>query len=209
MNWTNIKHHRGFTLVELMVTLVMSSLVIGGLYQFLIKQRRTVTNQRMKANVQSLSQIAFFVIGRDIRRAGSNPLGWGTYAAGEPIVFEEATQNRIVIRADLDGDGDVEDDTEEKVAYEYVDSTEDADTEPDHIRRQAGDQLVIENVRNFEFCYWLVGGYWDCNPDSTEIALIRKVRMKMEAGTGRINQDTGQEDTKELEMIIRPRNFDM
>ncbi len=210
--WINANGTKqGFTIVEILVTLVMASLILGALFSFLIKQRRTVKFQRLKANVESVSQIAFFVMGRDIRRAGSNPKGWGAFVAGEPIALEQALSNRIVIRADLDGDGDVEDDSEEKVSYEFVDSPDDDDSVPDHIKRQAGDQLVIENVKNFRFDYFLSGSGWDPDGDlvSGQEPLVRIVKMTLLAGTGRVNPDTGQEDTKEIVMEIRPRNFDM
>jgi prepilin-type N-terminal cleavage/methylation domain-containing protein len=202
---------RGFTLIELLIVLVLTSLVVGGLYSFLGKQRGQTKIQRLRADVESAAQIAFFIIGRDIRRAGSNPKGWNSgyyeYEAGQAISFESPTQDRLIIRADLNGNGNVEAGTDELITYEYLDDPDDADTQKDHIRRQAGNQLVIDNVRAFDLCYWMVGGYWDCAPPDP--ATIRKVRLRLVAGTGRVNPGTGKEDTKEITMIVRPRNFDL
>lgn len=190
-----------------MVVLVLAGITLSALLTFVGRQRRHVLTERLKADLESMAQISFFIIGRDIRRAGSNPHGWGTFLAGEPITFEEATHNRIIIRADLNGDGIISSGTDERVIYEYVDDPDNPDGIPDQIRRQSGDNLVITNVKSFEICYWMMGEYWDCNP--ADPAIIRKVRLRIEVGTGRINAKTGLEDTKTIQSIIRPRNFDI
>ena len=202
-----IRKVSGFTLIELLVVLILTSILVSGIYTFLIKQRRTVSTQRLRADIESMAQISFFIIGRDIRRAGSNPLGWDTYEPGEAIAFEEATANRLIIRADLNGNGNVETNTDERVIYEFVDDPDDPDGVADQIRRQAGNQLVIQNVKTFDLCYYMVGNYWDCNP--ADPTVIRKIRLHLVAGTGKINPNKGIEDTKEITQIIRPRNFDL
>ena len=72
----------GFSLIELMLVVVLAGLLGSSIYGFLNKQRRSSTRQRLKANIESMTQISFFIIGRDIRRAGSNPQG----IACDPIV---------------------------------------------------------------------------------------------------------------------------
>src|SRR5262245_25799120 len=74
--------HSGFSLIELMVVLVISSVVIGGIYTFVGRQRKMSTFQRLRADTESIAQISYFIIGRDIRRAGSNPAGALGYEAG-------------------------------------------------------------------------------------------------------------------------------
>ena len=141
-----------FSLVELMVVLLVAGILTAGLYSFLGQQRKESATIRLRADLESMAQITFFIIGRDIRRAGSNPKGWGAYAPGQPIMFEQASSDRLIIRADLNGDGVVEHDTDERIIYEYIDDPTNPDGVPDQIRRQAGDQLLIENVHAFGFC---------------------------------------------------------
>lgn len=194
--------------------LLISSVLVMSLYGFLNKTRRAASTQRLRANIESLTQISFFMMGRDIRRAGSNPKGILGVSQGTAIPLGTATATTIRIYADLDGNGAIAPNSEEDITYEFIDDPLNPDGVPDQIRRQSGNELVIENVQAFDLCYQLASGTgpydpsdpsWDCNP--ADPALIRKVHMRLEAGTGRINQDTGTEDTKEIQMDILLRNF--
>src|SRR6185503_13164962 len=107
----------------------------------------------------------------------SNPKGVLGTSMGNPIPLAQATGTRIEIKADLNGDGVIAAGGEEDVIYEYIDDPLSPDGTADQIRRQAGDQLVIENVRAFVLEYQLASGFWTSSP--TDTTLIRKVSMKM------------------------------
>lgn len=196
----------GFSLVELMVTLVITAVIIAGIYTFVSKTRKTSVVQRLRADTESIAQIAFFIIGRDIRRAGSNPAGAMGYSVGAAIPIGLASSDQIQIFADLNGNGMLDPNTDENISYQYLDDETKPDGIKDQIRRQAGNQLVIENVRAFDLKYKLVGtDVWLSSTPSPE--LIRVVRLYMKAGTGRTNPNTGVEDTKEIQMDFMLRNF--
>jgi hypothetical protein len=195
-----------FSLVEMLVTLVMTSVIVAGIYTFVSKTRKTSTIQRLRADTESIAQIAFFIIGRDIRRAGSNPAGAMGYSAGAEIPIGLASTDRIQLFADLNGNGSLDAGTDENISYEYVDDPSKPDGVKDQIRRQAGNQLVIENVRAFDLKYKPVG-YTSWIPSTSSPELIRVVRLHMIAGTGRMNPNTGSEDTKEIQMDFMLRNF--
>lgn len=200
----------GFSIVELMVTLIMASVIIAGIYSFVSKTRKTAVVQRLRADTESIAQIAFFIIGRDIRRAGSNPAGAMGYSAGAEIPIGLASSDQIQIFADLNGNGSIDSgaDSEENITYQYVDDDTNPDGVKDRVRRQTpgGNGLVIENVRAFDLQYKLVGTTtWVSSTASPE--LIRVVRLHMIAGTGRTNPNTGSEDTKEIQMDFMLRNF--
>lgn len=198
-------------MIELMIVLVVSSVIVAGIYKFLNKERRVSTTQRLKADTESISQISFFIIGRDIRRAGSNPggvlgLGNGYTAPGAEIPLSVAQNDFIQILADLDGNGSIQTNSDENITYQWVDDASNPDGVKDQIRRQSGNQLVIENVRAFALSYQLSGNTtWI--PSTASPASIRIVRMYMKVGTGRINPDSGVEDTKEIQMDYMLRNF--
>ena len=193
----------GFSLIEIMVVLVIGSVLIGGLVMSVNRGRRTYKKQRLKANLETLTQISFFVMGRDIRRAGSNPGGAMGFDVGAPIPLAQASEDRIVILADLDGDKTITSNTEEQITYEFIDS--DSDGIKDEIRRQSGNELVISNVKDFALEYQMASGGWETNP--LDPALIRKVKLYLKAGTGKFDPDTGEEDTKEVSSVIMLRNF--
>jgi prepilin-type N-terminal cleavage/methylation domain-containing protein len=196
----------GFSLVELMVTMVVTAVIVAGIYNFVSKTRKTSVVQRLRADTESIAQIAFFIIGRDIRRAGSNPGGAMGYSVGAEIPIGLASSDQIQIFADLNGNGVIDASTDENISYQYLDDASKPDGVKDQIRRQAGNQLVIENVRAFDLKYKLVGtSTWVSSTPSPE--LIRVVRLYMKAGTGRPNPNTGLEDTKEIRMDFMLRNF--
>ena len=198
---------KGFTLTELLVVAVVASFVAVGIFTFLGKQRKFTKFQRIRADLESVAQISFFIIGRDIRRAGSNPAGALSFTAGAPIPLAQALPDKIEILADLNADGSIDPDSDEQVTYEFVDDPDNQDGVPDQIRRQAGNDLVIENVRAFDLCYQLASGGWECSPSVSQLALIRKVEVRLLAGTGRVDPNTGKEYTKEVKMNILLRNF--
>jgi prepilin-type N-terminal cleavage/methylation domain-containing protein len=195
-----------FSLIEMMITLIIASVIISGIYAFIAKTRKTSVIQRLRADTESITQIAFFIVGRDIRRAGSNPGGAMGYSAGAEIPIGIASNDQIQLFADLNGNGSVESGTEENITYQYVDNPDSSDGIKDQIRRQSGNQLVIENVRAFDLKYQLVGTTtWVSSTNSP--SLIRLVRLYMKAGTGHTNPNTGLEDTKEVQMDFMLRNF--
>jgi prepilin-type N-terminal cleavage/methylation domain-containing protein len=194
----------GFSLIELLVVLVISSLLVGGLFGFLKKERSTSTQQKLIADTESLAQIAFFIIGRDIRRAGSNPGGALGYSVGADIPVGIAAANQIQIYADLNGNGSIDAGTDENITYQYTDG--DGDGIADQVLRQSGNNLVIKNVRAFDLSYQLVGTTAFVSSTNSP-SLIRVIRLHMKAGTGKVNQDTGTEHVKEIQMDYMLRNF--
>ena len=132
-------------------------LTIAG-YNYFSKQERRFVSEKLSGDVKSISRIAFFIIGRDIRRAGSNPSQAvpaalsGTAAA--PIPLAIAQPDQIEILSDLNGDNDT-DDPDEDITYIYVDSNGDGVKDqvrrgPDCARRK---RSVIDNVTNFALSY--------------------------------------------------------
>ncbi|VAX29907.1 hypothetical protein MNBD_NITROSPIRAE03-1600 [hydrothermal vent metagenome] len=61
---------RGFSLVELMIALLITALVMGGIYTTFVVQQRSFTSQDQVAETQGSSKIAFDMIVNDIRNAG-------------------------------------------------------------------------------------------------------------------------------------------
>lgn len=189
-----------------MVTLVATAFLVSALYTFLIRQRKAATTQVLISNTESMAQLAFFIIGRDIRRAGSNPVGAMGYSAGAEIPIASAGSDAIQILADLNGNGSVESNTDENVTYQYIDDTANPDGVKDRVMRQSGNNLVIENVRAFNLYYQLAGSTTWVTTTNTP-ALIRMVRLNMKVGTGKINAQTNVEDIKEIQMDYLLRNF--
>ena len=95
--------NKGFSLAELLVVMLITGFMLSGLISFFVRQQRVLKGQRLVADMQSLGFIGFFIIGRDIRSAGSNPTGMPTMN-----VFPVATDHEIRMVSDLNGDGVLE-----------------------------------------------------------------------------------------------------
>ena len=200
----------GFSLTEILVALVLGSLISVAAYNYFKKQERKFVVEKLSGDVQSISRIAFFLIARDIRRAGSNPAQAVSSAlsgqAAAPIPLPVAEPELIQIQADLNGDGDVLD-TDEDITYQFLDSPDDDDAVKDHIKRDpsVGNQIVIDNVQNFHLSYILASGSEVEYPSPT--SLIRKVRIQLTVNAGRNNPETGEPITQTYETVVKLRNF--
>ncbi len=101
----------GFTLVELMITMVISGIIAGALYSTYLVQQHSYTNQEAVAEMQQNIRAAMMVMSRDIRMAGYDPKN----SAGAGFTF--AKHDACAIKEDLNGDGDCND-SRENIGYD-------------------------------------------------------------------------------------------
>jgi type IV pilus assembly protein PilW len=94
---------RGVTLIELLVTLVISSIVVAGIYRVFIAQSKAYTVQDQVAEVQQTVRSALDILLRDLRMAGydddspNSPIAITT-----PIVYPVADSSITVSYAYFD-----------------------------------------------------------------------------------------------------------
>ncbi len=99
---------QGFTLVELMVSMLLGTFLIGGVIGVYIANSRTNQVNEQMAQVQQASQISFQLLGRDVQHAGYSgcanivaaqvvnmltPLPWWANWVGGLVGFESAAPN--------------------------------------------------------------------------------------------------------------------
>lgn len=198
------RNQRGISLVEIMVVLVLVSVIMGAVYYIFNRSNQRMRSQSMIADVQTVGAIAFFMIGRDIRRAGSNPAGALGYDVGAPIPFGVAESTRLQIFADLNGDGDILDDDED-IIYEYIDYDSDI-AGNDTIRRTAGINITyITNVYNFHINYVLTNGVITEVP--APVSDVRMVELMFVVGTDQRDPTTNAVVTRAFETTIGLRNY--
>ena len=152
----------GFTLVELLITMVISGIIAGALYSTYLVQQHSYTNQEVVAEMQQNIRAALMLMSRDIRMAGYDPVG----SAGAGFVFATASKLNITVdlnedgdlvtKNDLNGDGDTDDpgetsdDAGENMTYELYTPTGASFTA---LHRRVGGQAVAENIQAIEFQY--------------------------------------------------------
>ena len=113
---------KGFTAVELLVSLAILSMTLGSIYSLYMSFIRTCTKEGVKVHVQQWVRSSLDMMIRDIRLAGLDPTGSDNFG------IVAISPQRIQFTADRDMDGQVDsadktdgiDDTDmEYVAYEY------------------------------------------------------------------------------------------
>jgi type IV pilus assembly protein PilW len=140
---------RGFTLVELLMTIAISGLIIAALFSFYWTQQDTAEAQRDVAIIQQDVRGAMEVLAKDIRMAGYDPLtknngaGFIAQSVGADAFFlyggttqclpggsscsraDDITTDalRIAFSGDMNGDGEVKNidanHPQEQIAYAY------------------------------------------------------------------------------------------
>jgi hypothetical protein len=198
------KSQSGISIVEVLIVVLLISIIMSGMFFIFNRSTRQLRSQSMVADIQTVGSIAFFLIGRDIRRAGSNPAGALGYDVGAPIPFGIADSTHIQILADLNGDGDVSDE-EEDITYEYVDNDPDIVGNDTIERTSGGATTYITNVYDFELQYVMSNDVYTSAP--TPYSDIRMVVLRFEVGTSQRDPVTNQIVTKSFEATIALRNY--
>ncbi len=131
---------RGFTLVELLVAMAVSSIVLGTIVVFFTLQNRSYTRDTATADLQQVVRAAIDFMSDNIRMAGLDPLQTGDFG------IEAAGADGITFTADLDMNGQIDVSNSERIAYalngNQVQQTVGAVTEP-----------LVDNVTNIAFTY--------------------------------------------------------
>ena len=179
---------KGFTAVELLVSLAILSLTLGSIYSLYMSFIRTCTKEGVKVNVQQGVRSSLDMMIRDIRLAGLDPTG--TDAFGIIAV----TPQRIQFTADRDMDGEMDgadvsdgiDATDmENMAFDYDGNS----TVTMSLYKADGtlelSDTMVENVTDLSF------EYFNSDDDTTSVLEdIRtvEIRMTIQKPSGRDGQ---------------------
>lgn len=230
------KSHRGLTIVELMIAMVMGLVVLSAVLELFIHHNRTNSAQQEVAYAQQNVRAAMELMARDIRGAGYNP----TDTAGFSGIVA-ADDDYIEIQADLNGDGDTSDpesgdpdyaaaptapdetDPQENITYKLDNLTllrgqrianPATFTEASPAQWTAQDVTLIEDVTGFQLGYVL----WDGSSITTldppgspltaaQLEQIRTVILRLSVRTENVDRDTGSYRTRNLVSRVRVRNM--
>ncbi len=188
----NITRHnkcdeRGFTLVELMVTLFLSTIITIILYYAYQNQQKIYKSQESVVDMQQNARAALFLISEEMRMAGYDPLG----IANASIVDTDDNPTSIRFTQDLNEDGD-DDDANEDITI-FLDNTDDlGDTPGDNctlanpcIRRDfdgpGGNaaQPFMNNIDFFELVYTLDSGLITRDPADSALNEIKTIQINI------------------------------
>ena len=105
------RHARATSLVELLVGTALALVVLSALTAAVGTGARLLIASGARGEAEDTAQLALEALTFDVRRAGWDP------AASGLVAVREADADRLVLAADLDGDGAVDDASEETAAY--------------------------------------------------------------------------------------------
>jgi len=123
----------GFTIIEVMIAMVISSVLVTAVYQTFHSQQRSYTMQSEAAAMEQNLRGALYLLTRELRSAGYNPtraitndIGFVTTfpAPNNQFVVNYATDNSTVaFTLDNNGNGVIDPNSNEQIAYRFNNAT--------------------------------------------------------------------------------------
>jgi len=153
----------GFTLVEMLVTLLIISIISGAAYSMFASLNRSYTTQSVASAVQQRVRAALDYMIRDIRMAGLDPLRTG----GIGVVSATPTAFRFTADKNMDGDTN---DAAEDVTYSVAGGNL-------QLIDDQGTDILSQYVTNSSFTYFDEDGVVTTNiPDIRSVEIIMTIR---------------------------------
>lgn len=176
-----MNYNKGFTLVELMVTLSMTGIIVAAVYSTYTLQQKTYIAQDQVVEMQQNNRVAIFHMVRELRMAGYSPQD------NDDVTITAATLSGISFKQDLNEDGDAAD-ADESITYGFT-ATEDNDNNGvvnssmgvTSLRRNSGGGLqeIAENIQAIEFLYNLDNGIRTTSPSNAQLDDIRSITISI------------------------------
>jgi len=154
----------GFTLVELLVTLAVSSIVLAAVVSLFTSLSKSYTKENVTADVQQVARAGVDFMAQSIRMAGLDPNQSGDFG------ITDAEANRITFLADLDLNGSLAG-TGETIIYFLA---------GDELQSNLGAVSLVENVIDLTFTYLAADGSILAAPvAAADLAAIRTVQIEL------------------------------
>lgn len=99
----SMHNKKGVTLIELLVVLVISGIVIGGVYRVFISQTKAYSVQDGVAEIQQDVRGAMEIMVRDIRMAGFQSRSFGSAAIADTPIVPPLSNNSITVNYEYAG----------------------------------------------------------------------------------------------------------
>ncbi len=201
---TLVANCHGFTLVELLVAMAISSIFMLAVIQLFISTNRVNSVQEQLAGTQQSIRLAMELITRDLRMTGLDPVGGngaGFITGGSDNEDTDDTSVSLKYQYDVDGDG--VDDTVDR-SYYY-----DAGNERLMLRDGAVYQSLTEDgtISSVTFNYILDDDSVDSDPSgNNNLADIRVVTVQICGKITGAYEDTNP-GTYCFSNTVRPRNM--
>ncbi|MDH3346700.1 MAG: prepilin-type N-terminal cleavage/methylation domain-containing protein [Desulfobulbaceae bacterium] len=181
----------GFTLIELMFALAISSMIMAVMFKVFTSQQRTFEAQEETVDMQDDLRAALYLMSNELRMAGYN-----TGSGNNPLGIIDAQNNSLQFSMSGDWDGKdndsdgTTDEPEETITISYSLTDYDGDGDDDLIRTtgyldNGGNvtaevqQALAENVEKIEFYYRVNDGTDTLSPTNVQLKLITNIQLSI------------------------------
>ena len=211
MKIKTLANHNGVTLIELLVVLVISSLLVGGMYRLFISQSKAYNVQDQVVETQQGTRAAMELLLRDLRMTGYDDSRTAAVTISQPVLPED---HAITVR------------------YEYNSAQYEARYWIDgslRLMRQETNgavsrtEQVLENVEILDFVYGIDGDEDGRMDDRNSNGMLDDwlpagsvgsqkvvaVRVTLTARPSQINQDLRNVSPRSLTSSVTLRNLSM
>jgi type IV pilus assembly protein PilW len=179
----------GFTVIEVMIAMAISSVLVAAVYQTFHSQQRSYTMQSEAAAMEQNLRGSLYLLTRELRSAGYNPTQATTdnfrfvtsFPAPNNLFTVNYATNHFMVAFTLDNDGSgaIEPNNNEQIAYKFDNTTKTLqrfnDTQADITKKW---EIVASNIDAIYFTYFDQNNNITTNPASieyVEIALLARM----------------------------------
>ena len=189
MNKNLFKSSYGISLIEILIALVISAILMAGIYQMFIRQQKTYTTQEQIAEMQQNVRIAINKMIREIRMAGFG--GKNNNLRGENDIINafgnvNGFSNIINPSNDIAVDGILHDQMTVVAAYDQVGTLAESSSKGSSTVtvRYTNDDQRCDNPREIYLCLNGRNNYLIQPTSENQIALGEKVGLKEDHAGG-------------------------
>jgi type IV pilus assembly protein PilW len=167
-------HKNGFTLIELLIAMVISSFVMAAIYATYNAQLKSHVTQQIVVEMHQNARAAMFMLERELRMAGYNPLGIDDPATKPSITTAQI--NAIAFTMDITGgETDLVDNDDDGLIDEPGETDGDTNDAFEQIRYQLSNDSDDDGVADSMNCS-LQRQYWNgaaliTNPDDVDVSM--------------------------------------
>jgi type IV pilus assembly protein PilW len=165
----------GFTLVEILVALAISSIVISGIIYSFSGQQKSEISQTQLVEMQQNIRAAMYIMTMDIRMAGYDPDPQRAFSAGITDAGDGSNGNPLTFTY-VEGDTDSNPGTLTTISYDLFDSLSDGVDDIGRKEHPGARQAIAENIQSLTFTYLDGDGNYMPDPQNN-LSAIRAVRI--------------------------------
>ena len=167
---------RGFSLIELLIALAVTSILLVGIFNIFLSQHKAYTSQDQIVEMQENVRAAMDIMSRDIRMAGFDP----TEAGGMGITNIDEAIPALSFTADVNENGVIgAAEADEDITYRYV-----ANALEIQRRSTTGEQFqtLVDNIQSLTFRYFDQNGNLLASPVSAADVWIVEISITVRTG---------------------------